>query len=118
MSQPFAVPSTIQPEISTPSLRVPELMTGEGIKTIPDWEYRQLSVWDILHTKLGISVATSTLTFGLLVYLNPPFVQEQGDNKIEIRKPSMSAIYSIAFVVFCVVFFVPLVPRSAGRVSP
>lgn len=115
MSQPFSVPSTIQPEISVPPIRVPDVITGESIKPIPEWEYRELSVWDIFHTKLGISIAASTLTFSILVYLNPPFVQERGESKIEIRKPSMSAIYTISFVVFCILFFVPLVPKRAGR---
>lgn len=115
MSQPFSVPSTIQPEIATPPIRVPDVLTSETIKPIPEWEYKQFSALDVFHSKLGISVTTSIACFALLVYLNPPFVQESGENKIEIRKPNMSAIYTISFAVFCILFFAPLIPKSAGR---
>jgi len=113
--QPFAVPNTIQPELATTPIRVPDAITGDGLKKIPEWEYRKLSVWDIFHTKLGISVSASLATFFVLAYLNPPFVQEKGENSIEIRKPSMCALYTISLVVFCVLFFVPVVPNSAGN---
>lgn len=112
--QPFIVPSTIVPEMPTPTIRVPDVITGESIKSIPEWEYRKFSVWDIFHSKLGISTAASILTFAVLVHGNPPFVQEGGENKIEIRKPNMTAIYTISLIVFCVLFFVPIIPSSAG----
>lgn len=112
--QPFAVPSTIQPELASTPIRVPDAITGDSLKKIPEWEYKKLSVWDIFHTKLGISVSASLVTFFVLAYLNPPFVQEKGDNSIEIGKPSMRALYTISIVVFFVLFFVPVVPKSAG----
>lgn len=114
-NQPFTVPSTIVPDIPTAPIRVPDVITGESIKSIPEWEYKKFSVFDIFHSKLGISIIASILTFAILAYVNPPFVQESGDNKIEIRKPNMSAIYTVSLIVFCILFFVPIVPSGAGK---
>lgn len=113
MSQPFSVPSTLQPEILTPKIPVPDVITGENLKEIPAWEYKQWSVFDFLHTKLGIAIVTSILTFGILAYQNPPFVQEKTENTIETGKPSMSAIYAASFAVFLIVYLLPLVPKTS-----
>ena len=112
MSQPFSVPSTLQPEIAMPSIAVPDVRTGESIKDIPAWEYKKWNILDFLHTKFGISIATSMITFAVLAYLNPPFIQESADNAIEIGKPSMPAIYAVSFVVFLTMYLLPLVTRD------
>ena len=115
MAQPFSVPSTLQPELVTPKIPVPDVITGENLKEIPAWEYKQWSIFDFLHTKLGIAIITSIATFGILAYQNPPFVQEKTENTIETGKPSMSAIYTASFAVFLVVYLLPLVPRSSRK---
>ena len=117
MSQPFIVPDingtvpTIQP------LRVPENVSGENIRDIPDWTYKKFSITDIFQSKLGISATTSLATFALLAYMNPPFIQQNGDNEIEVRKPSMPALYTLSIMVFFIMMFVPINPAPLGSKS-
>ncbi len=114
MSQPFTVPSTIVQEIprNTPVIRIPDTISGDNVKSIPEWQYKPFTVTDIFHSKIGISIITSIIVFSVLVHMNPPFVQEKGESKIEIRKPNMNTVYTITLVVFCGMLFIPVVPRS------
>lgn len=111
MSQPFVVPDVGGvPNVSP--LRVPDVVSGET--AVPDWTYKKFSAMDIFHSKLGISATSSILTFAILAYMNPPFVQQKGDNEIETRKPSLKAMYCISIAVFLLVLFVPINPPPLG----
>lgn len=113
MSQPFVVPDvgTIP---SIPPIRVPDNVSGENIKDIPDWTYKQFSISDVFQSKLGISCTTSIATFALLAYMNPPFVQTGGGNEIETRRPSLPALYLISGFVFMMIMILPINPRPLG----
>lgn len=114
MSQPFVVPDVNGKLPSIDPIRVPDVVTGENVFDIPDWSYKQFSVFDIFHSKIGVSATTSILAFGILAYINPPFIQESGDNDIEIRKPSLRAMYGISFVVFLLLLLIPVTPQPLG----
>lgn len=112
MSQPFVVPDVDGTIPSIKPIRVPDVVSGET--DVPDWTYKKFSVFDIFHSKLGISATTSILTFAFLAYLNPPFIQQRGDNDIEIRKPSLRAMYGISAAVFLILMIIPINPRPLG----
>ena len=114
MPQPFVVPDINGTVPQIQPLRVPENISGENIRDIPDWTYKRFSVTDIFQSKLGISATTSLLTFALLAYMNPPFIQQKGDNEIEIRKPSMTALYTLSILVFIIMMLVPVNPVPLG----
>jgi len=114
MSQPFVVPDINGTVPQIQPLRVPENISGENIREIPDWTYKRFSITDIFQSKLGISATTSLLTFALLAYMNPPFIQQKGDNEIEIRKPSMAALYTLSILVFITMMLVPVNPAPLG----
>ena len=108
--QSFAVPDINGKLPNVQPLRVPDVVSGENLQEIPDWTYKKFSVMDIFHSKLGIAATTSMITFMILIYLNPPFVQQSGENIIETKKPSLKSIYFISFAVFLFVFFVSVNP--------
>jgi hypothetical protein len=113
--QPFVVPdigSSIPP---APPIRVPDVISGESVVEIPDWTYKKFSVFDVFHSKIGVSATTAVLTFASLAYFNPPFVQQNGENDIEIRKPSLRSMYTISFVVFVLLMLVPVNPKPGSR---
>lgn len=112
MSQPFVVPDVSGTIPSIDPIRVPDVVSGEG--DIPDWTYKKFSVFDIFHSKLGVSATTAILTFAVLAYLNPPFIQQDGENDIEIKKPSLRAMYGISTAVFLLLMVVPVNPRPLG----
>lgn len=116
--QPFVVPDVDGrlPSTSQP-LRVPDTVSGENIQSIPDWTYKKFGVFDILHSKLGIAASTAILTFVILAYVNPPFVQEKGQmaNEIQTKKPSFKAIYGISIAVFLFLFVVPVNPKPKSN---
>jgi len=114
MSQPFMVPDINGTIPNIQPLRVPENLSGENVRDIPDWTYKKFSVFDIFQSKLGISAATSMGTFALLAYMNPPFVQQKGENEIEIRKPSMAALYTLSIMVFITMMIIPVNPKPLG----
>ena len=112
MSQPFVVPDVSGTIPSIDPIRVPDVVSGEG--DIPDWTYKKFSVFDIFHSKIGVSATTAILSFAVLAYLNPPFVQQDGENNIEIKKPSLRAMYGISTAVFLLLMVVPVNPRPLG----
>lgn len=114
MSQPFVVPDVNGTIPSIEPMRVPDVVSGESVTDIPDWTYKKFSVFDIFHSKLGVSATTAILTFAFLAYLNPPFVQQSGENDIEIRKPSLRAMYGISTAVFLLLMIIPVNPRPLG----
>lgn len=115
MSQPFIVPDVSGTVPSIDPIRVPDVVSGEA--GIPDWTYKKFSVFDIFQSKLGVSATTSILTFALLAYFNPPFVQQRGENDIEIRKPSLQAMYGISAAVFLLLMIIPVNPRPLGSLN-
>lgn len=117
MSQPFIVPDVTGTVPPIDPIRVPDVVSGESVADIPDWTYKKFSVFDIFHSKVGISATTSLLTFAFLSYLNPPFIQQKGGNDIEVRKPSLRAMYGISAVVFCLLMIIPVNPRPLGSKS-
>ena len=114
MSQPFIVPDVSGTIPAIEPIRVPDVVSGESVADIPDWTYKKFSVFDIFHSKIGVSATTAILTFALLAYLNPPFVQENGENDIEIRKPSLKAMYGMSSAVFLLIMIIPVNPRPLG----
>lgn len=114
MSQPFVVPDISGTIPSIEPIRVPDVVSGESVTNIPDWTYKKFSVFDIFHSKLGVCATTSVLTFAFLSYLNPPFIQQRGGNDIEIRKPSLGAMYGISGAVFVLLMIIPVSPRPLG----
>ena len=114
MSQPFVVPDVSGNLPAIAPIRVPDAVTGESVADIPDWTYKKFSVFDIFHSKLGVSATTSVLTFAVLAYLNPPFIQQTGENDIEVRKPSLRAMYGISMAVFVLLLIIPMNPRPLG----
>ena len=116
MSVPFVVPDTI-PGVVPPvdPLRVPDTITAQNVD-IPEWKYTKSGPLDIFHTKIGISATVSILTFAILAYMNPPFVQEShGDNRIETKKPCVSILYIVSLIVFIFLMVVPLNPSTIGQ---
>lgn len=111
LSQPFVVPDVGNSIPPPPPMRVPDVVSGTSIADIPDWTYKKFSVFDIFHSKIGIAATTSILTFASLAYFNPPFVQQRGDNDIEIRKPSLRAMYVVSLATFILLMVVPVNPR-------
>lgn len=105
-SLPMMVPDL---GIDTPAVSVPNVLTGEQYQDIPPWTYRKFQLTDLLYSKVGISAATALSTFSILSVINPPFVQEKGDNPVEINKPSITALYCISLVVFLFMMVVPVV---------
>ncbi|AAR26846.1 FirrV-1-A22 [Feldmannia irregularis virus a] len=75
---------------------------------LSDWSYKKFEFTDIFHSKMGIAVTTSVLTFGILAYINPPFVQENNGSKLQIHRPSIHKIGSLSAVSFCILLFVSL----------
>ena len=114
MSQPFVVPDVSGTIPALDPIRVPDVVSGEAVTDIPDWTYKKFSVFDIFHSKLGVSATSAILTFALLAYLNPPFVQQKGGNDIEIKKPSLPAMYGISAAVFVLLMIIPVNPRPLG----
>lgn len=114
MSQPFVVPDVGGTIPSIEPIRVPDVVSGESVTDIPDWTYKKFSVFDIFHSKLGVAATTSILTFAFLAYLNPPFIQQAGENDIEIRKPSLRSMYGISAAVFVLLMIIPVNPRPLG----
>lgn len=109
--QPFSVPDAMTGTLPpVDPIRVPDIVTGQNITDVPDWTYKKFSPFDVFHSKMGIAATTSLLSFAILCYLNPPFVQESGDNKIEIRKCSTTKIYVISLCVFLFILLVPVNP--------
>jgi len=109
MSQPFIVPGTGigGPDI-TESINIPNTIVGQG--DVPDWVYKKFEITDIFHSKIGIAATTSIISFSVLMYLNPPFCQEGGDNAIRARKPCYSKLYMIALFIFILVLVIPMNP--------
>lgn len=115
MAQPFVVPDISGTLPSIEPIRVPDVVSGESVADIPDWTYKKFSVFDIFHSKLGVCATTSVLTFAFLSYLNPPFIQQRRHpNDIEIRKPSLRAMYGISAAVFVLLMIIPVNPRPLG----
>lgn len=114
MSQPFIVPDVNGSIPSMDPIRVPDVVSGESVADIPDWTYKKFSIFDIFHSKVGISAATSILTFAFLSYLNPPFIQQNGENNIEIKKPCIRSMYVISVAVFILLMLIPVNPRPLG----
>jgi len=109
MSQPFVVPETglELPQIGE-TMNVPNTIIGDG--EVAPWTYKKFEVTDIFHSKLGISAVTAGLVFTVLMYLNPPFTQETGNNQIETRKPCFTKLYAITIVVFVLLMLIPMNP--------
>ncbi len=109
MSQPFVVPETgLELPSASEGLNVPNTIVGDG--DVPLWTYKKFEITDIFHSKLGIASTTSILVFATLMYLNPPFAQETGDNRIETRKPCFSKLYAVALIVFVLMMLIPVNP--------
>ena len=112
--QPFAVPDAVSNSLPrVDSIRVPDVVTGTNLAEVPDWTYKKFSPFDVFHSKIGIAATTSLFSFAILSYMNPPFVQESGDNKIEIRKCSASKVYVISLCVFLFILLVPVNPMPS-----
>ena len=109
MAQPFVVPETglEMPQIGE-NMNVPNTIMGGS--DVPQWTYKKFEVTDIFHSKLGISATTAGLVFAVLMYLNPPFTQESGENQIETRKPCFTKLYAITLVIFVILMLVPMNP--------
>lgn len=113
--QPLTAPSPqsiIVPDLginnNTP-VSVPDVLsTPNQFQSIPEWTYKRFHVMDVFHSKVGISAMTSLLTFSILSIINPPFVQEDGNNPIEINKPSFPILYCISLVIFIMMMVVPV----------
>lgn len=113
-SQPLTAPSPqpIVPDLGINNeipVSVPNVLsTPSQFQSIPEWTYKRFHVMDVFHSKVGISAMTSLLTFSILSIINPPFVQESGDNPIEISKPSFPILYCISLVIFIMMMVVPV----------
>ena len=107
--QPFIVPGTDVklPDLSE-SINIPNNIVGQG--DVPDWVYKKFEITDVFHSKIGIAAATSIISFSILMYLNPPFCQENGDNAIRSRKPCFPKLYMISLFVFILVLIIPVNP--------
>ena len=76
---------------------------------LPEWSYKEFEVKDLLHSKIGIATTTGVLTFAILAYVNPPFVQEHGNGStLQIQKPSVHKIGSLSAICFFIILFVSL----------
>lgn len=90
----FPVPSEGPPLLST---------NPNSSKELPDWSYKKFEVTDIFYSKLGIAASTGVLTFAILAYINPPFVQQNDSSKLEIQKPSIQIVGSLSALSFLIV---------------
>jgi len=115
MAQPFVVPETglEMPSVGE-NMNVPNTIMGGT--DVPQWTYKKFEVTDIFHSKLGIAATTAGLVFTVLMYLNPPFAQEGGENQIETRKPCFTKLYAITLVIFVVLMLVPINPLPPATV--
>lgn len=96
---------------TTPQLKVPDTIASSAeplLAEIPDWTYTKFSVFDTLHSKLGIAAFSAMMAFAILSYINPPFVQERDGNEIEIRKPSMNAVGGLSITVFFIILVISI----------
>jgi len=96
--------------VNTPSpVSVPTVLSNNPkFQPIPEWTYKRFQITDIFYSRVGISAITSLLTFSILSVTNPPFVQENNDNPIEISKPSLPVLYCISLVIFILMMVVPV----------
>lgn len=109
-TQPFSVPTTLSSSVPKfEPIVVPDVINGGLIKDVEPWVYKKFSPMDIFYSRFGISATTSILSFAILCYINPVFVQEDSDesNRIEKMKPSISTLYVISIIVFLIMMFVP-----------
>lgn len=109
--QPFVVPDSI-PAVTQngPTIRVPDVFTPDTSMG-EEWSYKKFGPMDIFHSKIGIAGTVSILTFAILSFVNPPFIQESnGDNRIETRKPCSKMLYTVSAIVFLFIFLVPVNP--------
>jgi hypothetical protein len=91
------------------SVSVPNVLSNSSqFQAIPEWTYKRFHLMDVFYSKIGISAMTSLLTFSVLSIINPPFVQEKGENPIEISKPSFPILYCISLVIFIMMMVVPV----------
>ena len=91
----FPVPSEGPPILSTSN--------PNSSKHLPEWSYKKFEITDIFYSKLGIAATTGVLTFAILVYINPPFVQQNDGSKLEIQKPSIQIVGSLSALSFLIV---------------
>ncbi|ACH46852.1 unknown [Feldmannia species virus] len=101
----FPVPAADGMFPRRPELVVPDAVSGNKI---PDWTYKEFEVLDLLHSKIGIAAATGILSFGILVFINPPFVQTSEGSGIEVRRPSLEKIGWLSFASCVTVLVVSL----------
>lgn len=109
--EPFSVPTTLTE--SVPKLEpivVPDVVNGGVIKDVEPWVYKKFSPVDVIYSRFGIASITSIVSFFILSYMNPVFVQECSDenNRIERMKPCVTTLYVISVVVFLFIMFVPI----------
>lgn len=94
--------------VDTPSVAVPSVLNQEQYQQIPAWTYRKFRLVDLFYSKVGISASTALCVFSILSILNPPFVQEKSENRIEINRPSFTVLYCISLVIFLFMMVVPV----------
>ena len=106
------VQTPIVPDLGIPNkpiVSVPDVLSNPGqFQAIPEWTYKRFRVMDVFYSKVGISAMTSLVTFSILSIVNPPFVQEKGDNPVEISKPSFPILYCISLIIFIIMMVVPV----------
>lgn len=108
--QPFTVPTTLSNSVpNIVPIIVPDVVNNNSINNVEPWVYKKFSPMDILYSRFGIATVTSLLSFAILAYTNPVFVQEESDvnNRIERMKPSISTLYVISIVIFLFMMFFP-----------
>jgi hypothetical protein len=75
---------------------------------------KKFEMGDIFQCKIGISIITFVVTYGLLTILNPPFVNCSGEkeDRIEIQKPNLTRITYIALIVSVILLLIPATTRQ------
>lgn len=106
------VQTAIVPDLGVPNkplVSVPDVISTPGqFQSIPEWTYKRFHLMDVFYSKVGISAMTSLFTFSILSIVNPPFVQEKGENPVEISKPSFPVLYCISLIIFIIMMVVPV----------
>ncbi|CAM9157538.1 unnamed protein product, partial [Phaeothamnion confervicola] len=78
------------------------------VSPVAQMTYKKFHISDILYSKVGIALLTSTATFVSLVIINPPFIHETVDDDIRCPKPNYLLAYILSVVSFMVMMLVPV----------
>ncbi len=105
----MSIPMIPELGVETPVVPVPSVLNQEQYQEIPAWTYRKFQLTDLFYSKVGISASTALCVFSILSVLNPPFVQEKSENRMEINKPSITVLYCISLVIFVFMMVVPVI---------